>query len=250
MKLFDVPITREDGPRETYSSEVEVIVCPQKVSEPLRVERVKLKLHNSVDQYEVYKSGFGFLGNTGKPKDYIWFVSPLVKLGRVAPETPVLVKVDPSRPQRCFFQGGQWHAIFTLRSMYSFSQSDRVYLNFTCGDFNNNAWFNEVREAHVPTCPDCLAEEWLPFVVAAYEMPEKVRKIQDKEAAERRFRASIPTRFERIDADDEEKEPEVPLLIVDTESDPDEPVGREAKLEARVRHAKHVEAAIIQKRSR
>lgn len=236
MKSFLVPITRTEGPRLELPSDTDVIVCPENVRETHRVERERFKSHKSVDEYLVHKAHvFG-------DGDYVWLRTTLTKLGRVKPETPILVKLDPQRPQRCHFQGGHYHALKT----WVFSQTDDdSFLTYICGDYYYKRGA-VIAEDTVPTCPDCLEDVWFPFAVAEYERPEVVRKIQNKEAAERKFRANLPTRFERID-DEEPKSDEVPV-IVDTEPDLDEPAGREAKLGARVRHAKHVEAAIIQKR--
>jgi hypothetical protein len=110
-----------------------------------------------------------------------------------------------------------------------------------CGDYSPKATRDLIDNQQVPTCPECLAEEWLPFIVDPYPKPESVRKIQEKEASERRFRASIPTRFDRID-DEPESKPEM-VFVEDLGVEPQEPVGRDAKLFSRVRHARRIREA-------
>jgi hypothetical protein len=239
VKLFLVPLGREDEPRELFSSDLDVLVCPQKVSEPLWVERIKLKPHNSRPQFAVYKAHISFKSILAD--NYIWFKGALIKLGRVSPGTPILAKVDPRRPQRCLQYRGAWHSILTTYS--NFRPNETLRVNLVCGDYSPKATRDLINNQRVLTCPECLAEKWLPFVVATYEMPEKVRKIQDKEEAERRFRAGIPTRFDRIDNEEEESEPEI-VFVEDLEGDdPQEPEGRDAKLFSRVRHARRVKEA-------
>jgi len=244
VKSFTVPIARADGPEEKVSSGAEALVCPSdagsRFNEPHEVERAPLKLHNSKDEYIVYKS------YTFSKEDYIWFRAPLTKIGRISPGTPIIMKVNTSRPQMVYFQGGHWHAILT----FYWDDDHRMSLNFACGDYNRRVGPDEVKVESVPTCPECLAEEWLPFVVLQYERPEITRKAQEKVLAERRFRAGIPTRFDRIyDADQPEPEPEEPMVLEPDLLEPDleEPMGRESKLTARIRHQRHIEAAIRRK---
>jgi len=245
VKQFQVPIYREEGPRENLPSDTDVIVCPgvsgpYGITETIHVERVKLKARKSVDEYDVYKRYiFG-------EENYVWFRTTLTKLGRVPPNTYFLVKLDPRRTQRCARDDGHWHGILTSRP--NTDAPDTLNCTFVCGGYYRKALQGEVMDG-TPTCPDCLLEdEWLPFRVGEYERPEHLRKIQEKEAAERRFRQGLPTRFDRIDALDEVPPPPPEELVLDLEPDPEEPEGREAKLMARVRHQRRIEEAINQKR--
>lgn len=239
MKRFSVPLQRRENLQETFSSEEDVLVLPQRSDRISHVERVRLKPHNSKDEFAVYVHGWSFGKEPSKPN--LWFKAPLTKLGRVSPGTPILLRVDPRRPQLCFTKGdeGYLHAVKThTRS----GREGLVSVDAFCGEYLSDAPADRVQRGQVPTCPECLLEEWVDFTVGTYEMPDKVRKIQDKEAAERKYRANLPTRFDRID-DEDESEPELVFVVDEDPPDPEEPEGRDAKLHARVRHSKRVKDA-------
>jgi len=182
----------------------------------------------------------------------------VVRLGRVAIGAPIYAKVDPKRPQRVVFNKKHWHGILSFRR---WDHEGQTSFETLCGDdFKGDrtavvvaadyAAFDprtgDVAETNRSTCPECLAVEWVPFVVGAYEAVHRIKKRDKKLKAEKKFRASIPSRFDRIDAD-EEAPPEPEPLVVDLEPDPEEPLGREPKLRSRVSQGQRVKAAKAQR---
>lgn len=246
MKTYLVPITRENGPRETYSSDTPVLVLPSKTDTILRVQEVRPRLKSQVE-FAAYHQVWSWEAppqprGKKRPGSYyerVLVKAPLNKLGRLFSGTPFIMKVDPKRPQRVFYQGGRWHSLFTESDI-----GETTYATAVCGESHHGR--EVLREnGRVPDCPECLAEEWLPFHVAPYEMPTKIRKIAEKEAAERKFRASIPTRFERVGAEEEEpKEVEVIFIPPEDLEPDDEPLGREEKLLSRVRQARFLKERV------
>lgn len=167
-----------------------------------------------------------------------WFDSKLVSLSRASIGAKVMVGVDPRRPRPiAVIPNRDSHALVSLTHP---QEGHSGSVTYACGDYNyrmrEGENFQLVQDG-VPTCPDCLTN-WEIF----YVLPHTVPHVEERKAerarknvarAERKILAR-PTRYDRA-LDERDAKP--PRLIEIPEPDIEEPTGRDAKLVSRTRQA-------------
>jgi len=231
---FLIPVSR-DGVRLEVPSETLVIPFPCSItgrtSPEYEVEPSPPKsIHIPEPQrYTVFQYHWR------STKRYPWFSIRAVRLSRIVIGSTCLIQNKGSKP--CWFHKGAWHA--------TYGDSGDSYRHSMCGDYHYGKDHGPV-ENRVPTCPECLEIEWEPFTVMQYEHPRDLLKAETKVKAEQRWRARIPTLFDRILFDEETEEDDPELEVFAEEADPYaglEPEGREAKLQSRVERAQRIREA-------
>lgn len=240
---FLIPVTRE-GVHLEVPSETLVIPFPCSTIERSTLEyEVEPTPPKSIHIPEAQRYTI-FRYYWKSTKRYPWFSIRAIRLSRIVIGSTCLIQNIGPKP--CWFYEGAWHAI------YGDSGDSHIYA--MCGECHYHYGKDHgVIEHRTPTCPECLEVKWEPFTVQPYKHPRDLLKAENKVKAEQRFRARIPTIFDRILFDDEAEEDDPEIEIFAEEADPYdglEPEGREAKLQARVERAQRIREAKARLRGR
>lgn len=226
----------------SQSSDVRVIPIPGDKHSYTRVVRQRDRLHAKPSVRSVYELYDTFSSYSGKGKGWkvverLVTTVPDCKLSRIRIGGGCLVHVGPEVPRQTWFDGTLWH---TQTTRVEFTVSSRVTVEDEkeCEATPAPQEPRSVREAP-PTCPLCAAPQWYVVQVLKHDHPTEVRKADHKVKAHQKYRASLPSRFDRFDEDEAPEEPESEDETIDPEdfNDWEGPQGRQPKLQSRVRAA-------------
>lgn len=215
---FDIPVVPEGRDRIQYlPSTLKVVLYPGSLSE--RVQRDVVLL--SGDLCDIY-SNDGY-------KERI----RTIPLRRVPVGSKILLPpMGATSLQWCAPIVGTLHIEFSSFPKYSYDENTKsTYLTTLCG-ISCEVVPTASIQLVTPTCPKCLeSKTWTSGVVESYIPPEVLRKRDRKAQQERRAKARLPSRYERVL---EGPQPKTSILPIYQELDPEDLyMGRELKLQSR-----------------